>query len=155
MILRSLNHKMFQKSLVPDLSIAALREAEKMYKITGKLEEHTLEHLHSFFGEQLLSATELLDKCKLIQYTLQQDTRSVYKIITSKEQYTIYDNINFCHCDAFRVDVLEKGEFLTCKHVLAVKLGKIMNKVTKEVVSGAQMVEFLNEQFISLTESRL
>ncbi|VEN58119.1 unnamed protein product [Callosobruchus maculatus] len=153
MILRSLDNKMFQKSVVSDLAVEALREAERTYKMTGILEEHILENLYSFFGDNLLSATELLDKCKLIQYTLQEDTRSVYKIITSKEQCTIYDNINFCHCETFRVDVLEKGESFTCKHVLAVKLGKIMNMATKEVVSGAQMVEFLNEQFISLTES--
>nr|CAI5820572.1 unnamed protein product [Callosobruchus analis] len=121
MILRNLNDKMFTK-----------------------MEDHTLENLYSFFGNNLLLAMELLDKCKLIQYTLQQDTR--------KEHCTIYDNINFCHCAMFRVDVLEKGQSLACKHVLAVKLGKIMNMVTKEVITGAQMVEFLNEQFISLTE---
>nr|CAI5823626.1 unnamed protein product [Callosobruchus analis] len=152
MILRNLNDKMFTKSVVPDLAIDALREAERVYKMTGILEDHTLENLYSFFGNNLLLAMELLDKCKLIQYTLQQDTRSVYKIITSEEHCTIYDNINFCHCAMFRVDVLEKGQLLACKHVLAVKLGKIMNMVTKEVITGAQMVEFLNEQFISLTE---
>lgn len=105
-----------------------------------------LEILHSFFGEHFILAAELLDKCRITEYKLANNLRNIFKIVTSKEQYTIFDNINFCHCSIFRYQVLEMKNAITCKHVLAVRIGKSMGKVFVESVTASQLVDFLNEQ---------
>ncbi|KAJ8952165.1 hypothetical protein NQ314_007589 [Rhamnusium bicolor] len=133
-------------SILQKLAFDTLKDAENIYKHTGTFPNNILENLHSFFGENMVLATELLDKCKIIEYKTENGTRNVFKIATSKEQYTVYENINFCHCEAFRLQVLESRSSLTCKHVLAVKLGQITNQITKEEVTGSQFVDFLNEQ---------
>ncbi|CAG9861038.1 unnamed protein product [Phyllotreta striolata] len=142
-----------EKSFVPQLAFDLLRQAEQHYNESGTFEDKDLEVLHSCFGEPFLLAAELLDKCRIIDYKLDGGLRNVYKIVSSKEQYTILDNINFCNCNVFRLQVLESRKAITCKHVLAVKLGIITGKVRLETVTGSQLVDFLNEQLNVLEAS--
>uniref|UniRef100_A0A6P7GRY5 Uncharacterized protein LOC114345993 n=1 Tax=Diabrotica virgifera virgifera TaxID=50390 RepID=A0A6P7GRY5_DIAVI len=133
-------------SFIPKLAFDYLSDVDRCYKERGSFGERDLENLHSFFGDTLVLATELVDKCKIIEYKLQDGIRNVFKIISYTDQYTLYDNINFCHCNYFRSQVLEARDAITCKHVLAVRLGKITGKTTEEIVTPSQLVDFLNEQ---------
>ncbi|XP_056640703.1 zinc finger SWIM domain-containing protein 7-like [Diorhabda sublineata] len=135
-----------EPSFVPNLAFDYLKEVEISYSVTGCFSEQDLEVFHSFFGEHLVDATELLEKCKIIKYSLTDNSRSIFKIITKHEQYSIFDNINFCNCSIFRLQVLELRNAITCKHILAVKLGEITGHVVKETITGSQLVDFLNEQ---------
>lgn len=114
----------------------------------------TLGNLHSFFGENFVLATELLEKCKIIEYRIDSGIRNIFKVVTRKEQYTIYEDINFCQCEMFCLQVLEFRNSLTCKHVLAVKLAQITRQLTKEVITGSHFIDFLNEQLRYLKDEK-
>lgn len=119
-----------------------------MFTVT---EDH-LESLHDMFGNVFMGAAEFLETCKIMLYETEDGSRKVYKIGNKKEQYTIYENINFCDCPIFRYQVLEIQNYMTCKHVLGVILGEAFGKISKETVSGSQMVDFLNEQLHNVTQ---
>lgn len=97
-------------------------------------------------------AAELLEKCKVVEYKTDSGIRNIFKVIMKKEQYTIYENINFCQCETFYLQVLESRHSLTCKHVLAVKLAQITGQLTKEVITGSIFLDFLNEQLRHMEE---
>ncbi|KAG5896649.1 hypothetical protein JTB14_021295 [Gonioctena quinquepunctata] len=143
-----------EPSYLPHLAFSSLKEAEHSYQENGSFGEGALEIIHSFFGENLILATELLEKCKLIEYSVENGMRKIFKIVTTKEQFTIYENINFCFCETFHLQVLKLRTSLTCKHVLAVKLGQITNHVIREKVTGSQLVDFLNEQLNFLEDEQ-
>ncbi|XP_018565658.1 zinc finger SWIM domain-containing protein 7-like [Anoplophora glabripennis] len=140
-----------EETVLPRLAFDILKEAEETYKETGTFSSKILENLYSFFGESFVLATELLEKCKIIEYGVDSGIRNIFKVIM-KEQYTIYEDINFCQCKTFRLQVLESRHTLTCKHVLAVKLARISGQLTKETISDSQFVDFLNEQLRYIEE---
>ncbi|KAJ3652527.1 hypothetical protein Zmor_018483 [Zophobas morio] len=139
---------MLQEAIVPKLAFNLLKEAERYYLNHHKLSDAVLTELSSVFGHVLAAATELLDNCKITQYQTTDKYRSIYKVGTNMERYTIYNDINFCQCQFFQSQVLEDKASVTCKHVLALKLNQITNcvKVWTETVTDSQFVEFLNEQ---------
>ncbi|CAH1118408.1 unnamed protein product [Phaedon cochleariae] len=143
-----------EPSFLPRLAFEALKEAETVYKEKGSFPDDVWENLHSFFGENLILATELLEKCRLVEYIADNHSRSIFKIVGKHEQYTIYDNINFCQCEVFRIQVLESRNSVTCKHILALKLGQITDKIIRETVTGSQLVDFLNEQLNIMEENK-
>ncbi|KAJ8910490.1 hypothetical protein NQ315_012337 [Exocentrus adspersus] len=134
-----------EETIVPKLAFGMLKEAEQIYKETGTFTAEVLENLHSLFGEALTLATELLEKCKIIEYQADNGLRNVFNI-----RFT--EDINFCQCETFRLQVLESRHTLTCKHVLAVQLARITGDVKTEVVSGSHLVDFLNEQLTHIEE---
>ncbi|KAJ8973933.1 hypothetical protein NQ317_001139 [Molorchus minor] len=142
-----------EASNLPKLAFEVLKDAEKEYRDTGTFSKEILESLYSLFGENFVLSTELLEKCKIIEYEVDNGLRRIFKVMASKEQYTVYENINFCNCEAFRLQVLESRNALTCKHVLAVRLGQITGQLKKENVSGSQYVNFLNEQLCYVEEN--
>ncbi|EFA05169.1 Zinc finger SWIM domain-containing protein 7-like Protein [Tribolium castaneum] len=145
---------MLKTAVVPKLAFELLQETENVYKGQKKLPNEILTQLHSFFGPTLSQATELLETCKITKYETKDKTRSIYKVGSNLERYTIYNNINFCQCQAFQLQVLQDRTSLTCKHVLALKLNQITGvlKTRSEIITDSQFVEFLNEQLSSLKE---
>ncbi|KAL3270697.1 hypothetical protein HHI36_021225 [Cryptolaemus montrouzieri] len=139
-------------SIIVPVAFDILRDAVDYYKINQGFTEDHLESLHDVFGNIFIGAAELLEHHKITQYRTDDGIRKVYKVGNKKEQFTIYENINFCHCPVFRYQVLELQNCVTCKHVLAMILGDALGKVSKETVTGSQMVDFLDEQLNYIVE---
>lgn len=106
----------------------------------------SLETLYSYFDETFLIATELLEKCKIQQFSTPDGLRKIYKISVNDGYYTVFDNINFCLCQDFQLAVLDKRSQITCKHVLAVNIGKITKNISNEIITPLMYESFLNEQ---------
>lgn len=49
--------------------------------------------------------------------------------------YKFYPNINYCPCKAFKNTVLLLRTEYTCKHVLAAKLARILDRCTVETIT--------------------
>ncbi|KAK9886410.1 hypothetical protein WA026_016689 [Henosepilachna vigintioctopunctata] len=139
-------------SFVMPLAFECLREAVQYYRIHQKFTEDHLDSLFDFYGNIFEGAIELLENYKITQYQTEDGLSKVYKVGNKKEQYTVYENINFCYCPVFRYQVLELHNCLTCKHILAVTVADAMGIVIKEIVTPSQMVEFLNGQLNHIIE---
>lgn len=105
-----------------------------------------LQALHAVLGGVFVRATELLEKGSFTQYQTRNEVRKVYRIRSRLEHYVLFENINFCHCQSFKYQVLHSQNDLTCKHVLAAKLAKIAGLFKVEVISDAQITDILNDQ---------
>lgn len=116
------------------------------YKIKRKksVSENSLQALHSVFGDVLIRATELLENHKVFVYHLEDFSRKLIKLIGRREQYILFCDINFCHCDTFKNDVLE-GHAIVCEHILAVKLAEICGNIKNVIVTDLQMKEMLDD----------
>ncbi|XP_044762993.1 zinc finger SWIM domain-containing protein 7-like [Coccinella septempunctata] len=140
-------------SVMMPLAFESLAAASEYYTVHKQFTEEQLESLYDLFGNVFIAAAEFLENCKITMYKTEDSSRKVFKIGNKKEQYTIYENINFCDCPVFRYQVLELQNYFTCKHVLGVIIGRTIGKVTEENVSDSQMVDFLNEQLNNITQS--
>ncbi|CAH0547333.1 unnamed protein product [Brassicogethes aeneus] len=138
-------------SVLLSIAFGELIKAETKYNENGSFSENSLLELYSLFGDVFETAINLVEKCKIIQYQTQSG-RKIFKVIRPKEQYTVYDGINFCFCNFFHAEVLENQSALTCCHVLIAKLGTIMNIQSIESITDKQFVDFLNEQIYLLNE---
>lgn len=134
-----------KSSILPKFAFNILKEAETKYNETGSFSDQTLEELYNLFGEAFQTAAEQIDSSKIVEYQT-QNGRRIFKVTRSKDQYTVYDNINFCSCDFFHTNVLDNQSSITCPHVLLVKLGQIMGKLKVETVTDEHFVDFLNDQ---------
>lgn len=99
--------------------------------------------LHSLFGAVFLRATELLDTSKFTLYQTQDGLRKLLKIRRKSEEYSIFCNVNYCPCPAFKYHVLRSKNAFTCKHYIASKLVEIIGKHKSEIVTDLQFTELL------------
>ncbi|XP_030765121.1 zinc finger SWIM domain-containing protein 7-like [Sitophilus oryzae] len=135
-----------EKSIIPKLAFAILKESEQLYKIKGCFESDILESLYSNFHDTFLEASELLEKYKVHQYSTPDKLRTMYKVATYNELHTVFENINYCTCDGFTKHVLDLKDRLTCKHVLAVSIARSTGKIVEEIINPATYEEVLNTQ---------
>lgn len=106
-----------------------------------------LQSLHAVFGNVLIRAAEMLESASFIQYQTHNKKRKLVKVVNRSEQYTLFMNINFCHCQAFKFQVLHARNAITCKHVLATKLAQICEQIKVELITDNQFADLLNYQY--------
>uniref|UniRef100_A0AAR5P088 SWIM-type domain-containing protein n=1 Tax=Dendroctonus ponderosae TaxID=77166 RepID=A0AAR5P088_DENPD len=135
-----------KKSLIPQKAFDIFKRIEQSYKDQGRISSEELLALYSYFGEPLNEATEILEKCKITQYSTGDFCRQIFDISISEEQYAIFENINFCHCKFFEDKVLGEKTCITCKHVLAVYLAKATGELKKETLDHDVFQQYLNAQ---------
>jgi len=131
--------------ILPTIAFGVLKDAERSYAQDMKFSEEALQALHATFGTVFVRAAELLENGRFIQYVTSNSSRKILKVVSRNEQYTILPDINFCHCPAFKYQVLNL-KTITCKHVLAAKLAQICGDAKIEVITDAQVVDLLNDQ---------
>lgn len=136
----------FGKSFLPKKAFDLFKNAETLYNEKGSFPNEALEALHSYFDEPFVDATELLEKSRISCYSTSDSLRKVYEISSAQEQHVVFENVNFCHCNFFKTRVLDSRSNLSCKHVLAVCLAKIMGKVRAENLTESVFEEYLNVQ---------
>ncbi|CAG9772717.1 unnamed protein product [Ceutorhynchus assimilis] len=136
----------FSKSFIPQKAFQELERAEIIFGEQNLFPNETLEILHSYFGESLTQATQLLEKARVTCYSTPDSFRKVYEISKSQDRHIIIGNVNFCQCDFFSSQVLDLQRSLSCEHVLAVTLARIMGKVREEKLSNNLFEEYLNMQ---------
>nr|XP_022899739.1 uncharacterized protein LOC111413114 [Onthophagus taurus] len=134
-----------------ELAEKVLLEAKNYYEIKKNFSDEILLNLHSIYGTTLQNALDILDRGKIIKYQPKKSVRCIFMIQKRKEQFLLYEGINFCFCDVFREEVLnELRRSITCEHVLALQLGKIANKITSDNnIKEPMLIETLNNAGLS------
>ncbi|XP_066257797.1 zinc finger SWIM domain-containing protein 7-like [Euwallacea similis] len=149
------NEIQLKKSFVPEKAFALFKDAEREFKENGSFSNEILENLHSYFGEPFSKAVEMVDKCRIIKYSPANPQRNIYEISSRTEQYSLFENINFCHCGFFKECVLSLKNNISCCHVLTVYLARIMGKCREETLSENIFEEYLNGRLDKFLEDRL
>ncbi|KAF2896554.1 hypothetical protein ILUMI_09604 [Ignelater luminosus] len=133
--------------IIPTLALNLLTDAEAHYKQDNKFSPEILQSLHAVFGNVLIRAAEMLENASFLRYQTHNKKRQLIKVVNRSEQYTLFTNINFCHCQAFKYQVLQTRNVITCKHVLAAKLAHICGQMKVELVTDNQLADLLNYQY--------
>lgn len=132
-----------------------LKESADSFEKEQKFLDDVLLNLYNIFGGVFEKALELYER-KRITYIFPSKTvgasphsdinKARYLVQVkglSGAIYTLFPDINYCHCVSFRCQVLNNRSLFTCKHVLAVWL----TAVTKDKLSHQYITE---KQFQSL-----
>lgn len=97
--------------------------------------------LRALFGDLLDRALDVLDRAAAI--TCYRPASGVQRQLlevagsTAGTVYKLLPDTNYCGCSAFKYQVLLGGR-LTCKHVLACKLARLLGRWRYETVPIAQ-----------------
>ncbi|XP_066593794.1 zinc finger SWIM domain-containing protein 7-like [Prorops nasuta] len=138
----------------------ALQEITGEFEKDKRLSDKTLLNLYNLFGETFERGLELYEQNRITGIITSNSTSiGISKERTdarwllqvkgfSGETYTIFPNINFCNCQAFRSQVLNKRTSFTCKHVLAVWLASLdKSKLEYKEVTHQQFQDLLQYLF--------
>jgi predicted nucleic acid-binding Zn finger protein len=72
--------------------------------------------------------------------------RFVYQVKGSKGMnYYLFDNVNFCSCSSFKHNVLNRFDFIYCKHIVMIKLLKAMDKMPVRTVKETELVDLIKQ----------
>jgi predicted nucleic acid-binding Zn finger protein len=96
---------------------------------------HTIQEANSAHSKSLVT-------------TIKGDTsgRYVYQVKGSKGvNYYLFENFNFCSCSSFKHNVLNKFDFIYCKHIIMIKLLKAMDKVPSRSVKELELVDVIKQ----------
>lgn len=63
--------------------------------------------------------------------------------------YTLFSDVNFCQCPAYRHQVLNNKGNVTCKHILAVRLAKILKNYRTDTVTPQQFADIVMSELYS------
>lgn len=131
-------------NLISELIEKVLNRIEDRLAISDTKQLTTQEYieLHSIFQEDILiKALNIIDTQSITCYQQAENpTDELYEICStwpSQSIIKLFPNINYCHCAFFKDEILNaqsEPSYYTCEHVLAVRLAKILNKHTIEIL---------------------
>ncbi|CAG9791594.1 unnamed protein product [Diatraea saccharalis] len=116
---------------------------------SNNLSDEDLALLHSVFGPVLQRACDILEKQHtLIEYTTSNKGRTLIEIKGENNHcYRVFPKINYCPCQAFKHQVLEKKTDVCCKHILAARLAQILNRTVCHQVTHDQYLMLVQSMF--------
>lgn len=99
-------------------------------------------------------AFEILEKYpKLTAYHTVNKERVLIEIKGENNRcYRVFQRINYCSCLAFKHQVLEKRDQITCKHVIAARIALLLDNLILHEVTKEQYLMLLKSMFILAEE---
>jgi predicted nucleic acid-binding Zn finger protein len=101
------------------------------------------------FGPVLQRACDILEKYPtFVEYVTSKRTRSLIEINGENDRcYRVFPRINYCPCQAFKHQVLEKRAEVCCKHILAARLAQILGRTVSHEVTQEQYLMLVRSMF--------
>ncbi|XP_065336002.1 zinc finger SWIM domain-containing protein 7-like [Cloeon dipterum] len=142
---------MSQRWLLSNISKGVLKEVEAIVDEEDELTENAMRALNSVFGAVLERAIAIVEKPYSVCELHSPFGRKLVQVTgTSKGLYTLYPEENYCPCEAFHYFVLgANASELTCKHVLAAWLARILGKATQRTITEEEMTSLLMTLLVS------
>lgn len=115
-----------------------------------QLLDEDLLSLHSVFGTVLERALDILEKYPtFVAYTTVNKARTLIEIKGENDRcYRIFPRINYCPCQSFQHQVLERKAQIVCKHVLAGRVAQILGRITVHEVTQDQYLMLLRSMYV-------
>lgn len=140
-----------------DLEKNLLEQLELTFERDNCISDDLLESLYFIYKNPLLEALNQIDKQNELQSRseltidqhlavcyISESKRLLYQVKGSIGiNYYLFESLNFCSCSSFKYNVLSKSEYLSCKHLIIVKLLKSMNKITFKHVKDIDLTELI------------
>ncbi|KIK67135.1 hypothetical protein GYMLUDRAFT_37175 [Collybiopsis luxurians FD-317 M1] len=136
------------------LSVELLRLADTVIdSLDQGLIEDSLSKLHAIFPDSLiLAALDLIDLRKVTKNSTPWGFTE-YEVLGSRATHIVCIGLSqslgtsYCTCPAFNLSVLEIGQSLTCKHILAVRLAVRLNLCVKQEISLNYLATSVSQRF--------
>ncbi|KAI0504815.1 hypothetical protein KFK09_015768 [Dendrobium nobile] len=116
-------------------------------KSSRSVSDDHLANLHLLFGDNLESATIIVDQGGVQKHTGNPSGRFIFKVVGKSketEKYICFPG-HFCTCHSFFYDVVSKGERLFCKHQIAFKLAEAAGMCKEVSITDEKLAEILSE----------
>ncbi|KAJ3827321.1 hypothetical protein F5880DRAFT_1474720, partial [Lentinula raphanica] len=117
------------------------------------LTEDSLLKLHSIFSDTLiLAALDLIDQRKVTESSTPWGFVE-YEVLGSTATHIVYIGLpktlmpSYCSCPAFNLTVLETGQSLMCKHVLATRLAIRLGLCVKQQISLDYLATSISQRY--------
>lgn len=90
-------------------------------------------------------ALDIIDRRTIRFYQNINRTKSVIEVTVKQNQfYRFLPDKNYCSCDTFCCQVIDKCATFTCEHILAAKLAQLIGKIEIEIVSDDVLSLYLS-----------
>lgn len=107
---------------------------------------NAITELSNIFGDQFERAISIIEDQKITIYRTLANNQRVVEISGSNNAiYKLFPNKNYCPCTGFKYKVLIQKVEYTCKHVLAAKIGILLNKVNETILTEKQLNSLIKE----------
>lgn len=107
---------------------------------------NAITELSNIFGDQFERAISIIDDQKITVYRSTSNNQQIIEITGSNNAvYKLFPNKNYCPCTGFKYQVLVQKVEYTCKHVLAAKIGILLNKVNETILTDKQLDNLIKE----------
>ncbi|KAL4712351.1 hypothetical protein ACJJTC_001512 [Scirpophaga incertulas] len=116
---------------------------------TKQISDEDLLMLNTVFGPVLQRACDILEKYStLVEYHTLENRRSLIEVKGDNDRcYRVFPKINYCPCQAFKHQVLDKKAEICCKHVLAARLAQVLGRTTTHEVTQEQYLMLVRSMF--------
>ena len=165
------NIELTDRSTFKDLETNLLIQLKSQYEVDKRISDDLLDSLYFIYKSPLLEALNQIDKLdqridqqskhKQAQQTgensldnnlvtviscLKFPNRSIYKVLGSNGfNYYLYESLRYCGCQSFKYNVLNRNEFVYCKHMILIKFIKAMNRLVSKTVSETELLDLIKQ----------
>ena len=105
------------------LEIKVLKATCEEAKLKGKLTKKHIDSLTVMFGSRFLNAWKAVNEGRVKKYIFKPSGRIVWIVVGKRRDYLIMPAANFCSCDDFYYNVINKKAYL-CYHLIAQRLAE-------------------------------
>jgi predicted nucleic acid-binding Zn finger protein len=152
--------------IIDKLEEYILEDLKNQYHKDKYISNDMLESLYFIYNKPLLEAFDQIDRfdtqyeqLRIQQKTDGQPTSLVTKLFSlNRDQpsdyfiyqvkgstginYYIPEEVNFCSCTSFKLNVIDKMDYLYCKHLIMIKILTAMNKMDSKYVKESDFFEY-------------
>lgn len=164
--LKSISCDLNDVYILDKLEECILEDLKNQYQKDKYISNDMLESLYFIYNKPLLEAFDQIDRfdtqyeqLRIQQKTDGQPTSLVTKLYSlnnnQPSDYFIYqvkgstginyyipEEINFCSCTSFKLSVIDKMEYIYCKHLIMIKILTAMNKLDVKNVKESDFFEY-------------
>ena len=105
------------------LEIKVLKATCEEAKLKGKLTKKHIDSLTGMFGSRFLNAWKAVNEGRVKKYIFKPSGGIVWIVVGKRRDYLIMPAANFCSCDDFYYNVINKKAYL-CYHLIAQRLAE-------------------------------
>ena len=154
---QAVSHRLSDHMAFKELEKNLLDQLRATFEAEKTISDELLESLFFIYKNPLIEALNQIDKHNL-QEAKSADSlslvtfiscpsvpnRSIYQVKGSLNYY-LFESLNFCACSSYKFNILNRSEFVYCKHMILVKLLKAMNKLNYKHVNDSELIELIKQ----------
>lgn len=130
---------------IRDIASQLFKEIAEEWNTVGEISDSLIRDVITLFPSIIYPAFDIVDR-RNVKKLISPSGRYLYQVASKSDQwYPCMLEANYCPCPSYQFSVVNKDEWIMCKHLLATNLAISLDYVLEISVPNQRITQLLSE----------